>query len=35
MYGHLWTLEQLKERLDLEPLGADGDVSTFLMRQPT
>ena len=35
VYGHLWTLEQLKERLDLEPLGADGDVSTFLMRQPT
>ena len=32
VYGHLWTLEQLQERLDLEPVGADGNVSTFLMR---
>jgi hypothetical protein len=31
-YGHLWTLEQLQERLDLEPLGSDGVVSTYRMR---
>jgi hypothetical protein len=32
VYGHLWTLEQLQERLDLEPVSTDGDVSTFVMR---
>jgi hypothetical protein len=31
-YGHLWTLEQLQERLELEPLGSDGVVSTYRMR---
>jgi hypothetical protein len=34
-YGHLWTLEQLQERLDLEPLGSDGVVSTYRMRPST
>ncbi len=33
VYGHLWTLDQLEDRLDLEPVATDGDVSTFLMRQ--
>ncbi len=31
-YGHLWTLEQLEDRLDLVPVSTDGDVSTFLMH---
>jgi hypothetical protein len=35
VYGHLWTLDQLQERLDLEPVRTDGNVSTFLMRAPT
>ena len=30
-YGHLWTLEQLGERLELEPLDDDGTVSTYRM----
>jgi hypothetical protein len=32
VYGHLWTLDQLEERLDLEPIGAEGNVTTFVMR---
>lgn len=35
VYGHLWTLDQLEERLDLEPVARDGDVATFLMRART
>jgi hypothetical protein len=35
VYGHLWTLEQLDERLDLEPVSSDGNVTTFLMRSRT
>jgi hypothetical protein len=35
VYGHLWTLEELQERLELEPLGADGNVSTFRMLPAT
>lgn len=31
-YGHLWTLAELQERLDLEPLASDGVVSTYRMR---
>ena len=33
VYGHLWTLEQLQDRLELEPVAAEGNVETFLMRQ--
>ncbi len=32
VYGHLWTLEQLEERLDLEPVAEDDNVATFRMR---
>ena len=32
VYGHLWTLAELEDRLDLEPVSTDGNVSTFLMR---
>ena len=35
VYGHLWTLDQLQERLDLEPVRTDGNVSTFLIRAST
>ena len=31
-YGHLYTLEQLHERLELEPVSSEGDVSTYLMH---
>lgn len=31
-YGHLYTLEQLRELLDLEPVSSDGVVSTYLMN---
>lgn len=30
-YGHLWTLEQLEQRLELEPLASDGNVTTYRM----
>jgi hypothetical protein len=32
VYGHLWTLAELEDRLDLEPVSTDGNVSTFLMH---
>ncbi len=35
VYGHLWTLDQLEQRLDLEPVSNDGNVSTYKMRAPT
>lgn len=35
-YGHLWTRDQLRRRVELEPLAADGDVSVYrvLPREP-
>ncbi len=31
-YGHLYTLDQLSQSMDLEPVSADGAVSTYLMH---
>ena len=31
-YGHLWTLEQLEERLGLEPIDRSADVASFRME---
>jgi len=33
-YGHLWPLDELDARLDLELLDAEGSVSAFRMRAP-
>lgn len=33
-YGHLWPLEELRERLDLELLDSEGSVSVYRMRPP-
>ena len=33
VYGHLWTLEQLEDRLDLTLLDEDGNVAVFRMEQ--
>jgi len=35
VYGHLWTLEQLRERLSLTELAQNGDVTVFRMQPPT
>lgn len=35
VYGHLWTLDQLRERLTLTELSQDGDVMVFRMQPPT
>jgi len=32
VYGHLWTLEQLKDRLDLTLLDSDSNVAVYAMR---
>jgi hypothetical protein len=31
VYGHLWTLEDLRDRLDLVEIGSEGSVTTFVM----
>ncbi|HRW43146.1 MAG TPA: hypothetical protein P5193_16450, partial [Microthrixaceae bacterium] len=35
-YGHLWTRDQLRRRVELAALAADGDVSVYrvLPREP-
>ena len=30
-YGHLWTLSQLRDRVELQPLASDGEVSVYRM----
>ena len=35
VYGHLWTLDQLRDRLDLTELAHHGDVTVFRMQPPT
>ncbi len=30
-YGHLWTLQQLREKVDLRQVAADGDVTVYVM----
>jgi hypothetical protein len=34
VYGHLWTLEQLDDRLELSELDEQGDVAVFRMEPP-
>ena len=34
IYGHLWTLEQLKARLSLTELASNGNVSVYRMQPP-
>jgi hypothetical protein len=33
-YGHLWTREQLDERVDLVELGAEGSVTVYAVELP-
>ena len=35
VYGHLWTLEQLKTRLNLTELQTSGNLSVYRMQPPT
>ncbi len=35
VYGHLWTLAELQDRLDLQLVASDGDVTTYVMGPPT
>jgi hypothetical protein len=35
VWGHLWTLEQLQERLELTELAQNGNVTVFRMQPPT
>ena len=34
-YGHLWTLEELRERLQLTEVASDGDVAVFRVSAPS
>ncbi|UDY34634.1 hypothetical protein [Dermatobacter hominis] len=34
-YGHLWTLSQLRDRVELQPLATDGEVSVYRMLPAT
>ena len=31
MYGHLWTLDELRDRLDVQDLAAQDDVSVYVL----